>query len=60
MSKSVCSVVIVLRATLLTGTKATMMQHMLLIYGDEAIWATMPQDEVKRTILDAALSRRCA
>jgi hypothetical protein len=25
------------------------MQYMLLIYGDEAIWANMPQDETART-----------
>jgi hypothetical protein len=26
------------------------MQYMLLIYGDETIWATMPEAEAKRTM----------
>ncbi len=26
------------------------MQYMLLIYGDESVWASMPEDEVKRTM----------
>jgi hypothetical protein len=28
----------------------TIMQYMLLIYGDEAIWANMPEAEVKQTM----------
>jgi hypothetical protein len=40
-----------MRATLSTQQKwETIMQYMLLIYGDEAVWANMSEAEIKRTM----------
>jgi hypothetical protein len=51
MSNSDVWAVIGIRITLSRRTdRRTTMQYMLLIYGDETIWANMPEAEAKRTM----------